>query len=73
MSFRFLIRYRKIPAKLVMVGEGPEKEGAEFLCEQLGIADKVIFLAIVMKLIEFFAFQIFFCCPQNQKVLVWPL
>ena len=28
----------------MMVGEGPEKEGAERLCEELGIAHKVIFL-----------------------------
>ncbi|MNX73698.1 D-inositol 3-phosphate glycosyltransferase [compost metagenome] len=34
---------KKIPAKLMMVGEGPEKEKAEMLCEQLGISDKVIF------------------------------
>lgn len=34
---------KKIPAKLMMVGEGPEKEKAEILCEQLGISDKVIF------------------------------
>jgi len=34
---------KEIPAKLMMVGEGPEKEKAEILCEQLGISDKVIF------------------------------
>lgn len=27
----------------MMVGEGPEKEKAEILCEELGISDKVIF------------------------------
>lgn len=32
-----------IPAKLMMVGDGPEKEKAEQLCEELGISDKVIF------------------------------
>lgn len=32
-----------IPAKLMMVGNGPEKEFAEDLCNQLGILDKVIF------------------------------
>jgi N-acetyl-alpha-D-glucosaminyl L-malate synthase BshA len=32
-----------IPAKLMMVGDGPEKEKAELLCAQLGIIDKVIF------------------------------
>lgn len=34
---------QKIPAKLMMVGDGPEKEKAEQLCVQLQIQDKVIF------------------------------
>ena len=34
---------QEIPAKLMMVGEGPEKEKAEQLCRELGIQDKVIF------------------------------
>ncbi len=34
---------KEIPAKLMMVGEGPEKEKAEQLCRELGIQDKVIF------------------------------
>lgn len=32
-----------MPAKLMMVGDGPEKEKAEVLCMELGIYDKVIF------------------------------
>jgi len=34
---------KQIPAKLMMVGDGPEKEKAEYLCQELGIEDKVIF------------------------------
>lgn len=34
---------QNIPAKLLMVGDGPEKEKAEILCQELGILDKVIF------------------------------
>lgn len=34
---------QEIPAKLMMVGDGPEKEKAEKLCQELGILDKVIF------------------------------
>ncbi|MCK8140937.1 N-acetyl-alpha-D-glucosaminyl L-malate synthase BshA [Flavobacterium sp. I-SCBP12n] len=34
---------KEIPAKLMMVGDGPEKEKAEVLCQELGIEDKVIF------------------------------
>ena len=33
----------QIPSKLMMVGDGPEREKAERLCEDLGITDKVIF------------------------------
>ncbi len=35
---------QKIPAKLMMVGDGPEKENAEILAEKLGISNKVLFL-----------------------------
>ncbi|MGO4771742.1 N-acetyl-alpha-D-glucosaminyl L-malate synthase BshA [Flavobacterium sp. W22_SRS_FK3] len=34
---------KEMPAKLMMVGDGPEKEKAEILCQELGIHDKVIF------------------------------
>jgi len=34
---------KEMPAKLMMVGDGPEKEKAEILCMELGIYDKVIF------------------------------
>ncbi|WP_343694753.1 N-acetyl-alpha-D-glucosaminyl L-malate synthase BshA [Flavobacterium sp.] len=34
---------KEMPAKLMMVGDGPEKERAEVLCMELGIYDKVIF------------------------------
>ena len=34
---------KEIPVKLMMVGEGPEKENAERLCKKLGIFDKVVF------------------------------
>ncbi|MEN8137776.1 MAG: N-acetyl-alpha-D-glucosaminyl L-malate synthase BshA [Bacteroidota bacterium] len=34
----------KIPAKLIMVGEGPEKVSAELLCRELGIESDVRFI-----------------------------
>ncbi len=34
---------QKLDVKLMMVGDGPEKEKAEQLCEKLGITSKVIF------------------------------
>ena len=33
----------KIPSKLVMVGEGPEKNKAKKLVDRLGLSDKVHF------------------------------
>jgi N-acetyl-alpha-D-glucosaminyl L-malate synthase BshA len=35
---------KKLPAKLVIVGEGPEREPCERLCAKKGISDKVMFL-----------------------------
>lgn len=34
---------KQIPARLMMVGDGPEREKAERQCQELGIADKVVF------------------------------
>lgn len=34
---------KEIPSKLMMIGDGPEKEGAEKLARELGIFDKIIF------------------------------
>ena len=33
----------KIPSKLMMIGEGPERKKAEQLCQELNINDKVVF------------------------------
>ena len=35
---------RKIPAKLILVGDGPERMNIEMLCRQLGNCDQVRFL-----------------------------
>lgn len=34
---------KQIPARLMMVGDGPEREKAERQCQELGITDKVVF------------------------------
>jgi glycosyltransferase involved in cell wall biosynthesis len=39
---KYFIKFNRNPAKLMMVGDGPEKK-AEYLCQELGITDKVIF------------------------------
>jgi len=35
---------KEIPSKLIMVGDGPDKEKADLLAKELGVNDKVIFL-----------------------------
>lgn len=40
----FNLVLKKIPAKLVMVGDGPERLNAELIAKKLGISEKVIFL-----------------------------
>lgn len=40
----FHLLQQHLPARLIMVGDGPEKEQAEYLCQHLEIADKVLFL-----------------------------
>ncbi|MFS4469295.1 N-acetyl-alpha-D-glucosaminyl L-malate synthase BshA [Maribacter sp. 2210JD10-5] len=57
----------QIPAKLIMVGEGPEKEGAEVLSEQLGIADKVIFLGNSNEIDKILCFSDLFLLPSKSE------
>ncbi|MCM4164756.1 MULTISPECIES: N-acetyl-alpha-D-glucosaminyl L-malate synthase BshA [unclassified Arenibacter] len=57
----------QIPAKLIMVGEGPEKEGAERLCEELGIAHKVIFLGNSNEIDRILCFSDLFLLPSQTE------
>ncbi|GAB5472927.1 MAG: N-acetyl-alpha-D-glucosaminyl L-malate synthase BshA [Maribacter sp.] len=58
---------QKIPAKLIMVGEGPEKEGAELLCEKLGISDRVIFLGNSNEIDRILCFSDLFLLPSESE------
>ncbi len=58
---------KKIPSKLVMVGEGPEKENAEFLCEQLGISENVIFLGNSNEIDRILCFSDLFLLPSETE------
>nr|WP_321222820.1 N-acetyl-alpha-D-glucosaminyl L-malate synthase BshA [uncultured Psychroserpens sp.] len=54
---------KEIPAKLMMVGEGPEREPAERLCEQLGISDKVVFFGNSNEIDKILCFSDLFLLP----------
>jgi len=58
---------QELLAKLVMVGEGPEKEGAEQLCERLGISDKVIFLGNSNEIDRILCFTDLFLLPSETE------
>ena len=58
---------KKVPAKLIMVGEGPEKEGAERLCEDLGISNKVIFLGNSNEIDKILCFSDLFLLPSQTE------
>ncbi len=36
--------YRKVPSKLLLVGDGPERTAMEALCRQIGLCDEIVFL-----------------------------
>jgi N-acetyl-alpha-D-glucosaminyl L-malate synthase BshA len=58
---------KEIPAKLMMVGEGPEKEKAELLCEELGIMDKVMFLGQSSEIDRILCFSDLFLLPSKSE------
>ena len=58
---------KKIPAKLMMVGDGPEKPKAEKLCEELGISDKVIFFGNSHEIDKILCFSDLFLLPSETE------
>lgn len=55
------------PAKLVMAGDGPEREMAEVLCQELGIQQKVIFLGNYLNISEILCFSDLFLLPSQTE------
>jgi len=58
---------KELPAKLMMVGEGPEKEVAENLVEELGISDKVIFFGNSNEIDRILCFSDLFLLPSQTE------
>jgi N-acetyl-alpha-D-glucosaminyl L-malate synthase BshA len=56
-----------IPSKLMMVGEGPEKETAEQLCLDLGISDKVIFFGNSNEIDKILSYSDIFLLPSETE------
>ncbi|WP_178985666.1 N-acetyl-alpha-D-glucosaminyl L-malate synthase BshA [Winogradskyella helgolandensis] len=58
---------KELPAKLMMVGEGPEKEAAEMLVEELGITDRVIFFGNSNEIDRILCFSDLFLLPSQTE------
>lgn len=58
---------KKVPARLMMVGDGPEKAAAEKLVEQLGISDKVVFFGNSHEINEILCFSDLFLLPSQTE------
>ena len=58
---------KEIPAKLMMVGEGPEKEPAERLAEELGISDRIVFLGNSNEIDRILCFSDLFLLPSQTE------
>ena len=58
---------KHIPSKLIMVGEGPERAPAEVLCEELGIAGKVVFLGNSNEIDKVLCFSDLFLLPSRAE------
>ncbi|OIQ28540.1 MAG: N-acetyl-alpha-D-glucosaminyl L-malate synthase BshA [Bacteroidetes bacterium MedPE-SWsnd-G2] len=56
-----------LPAKLMMVGEGPEREAAEELCATLGIEDKVVFFGNSNEIDKILCFSDLFLLPSTTE------
>lgn len=58
---------KQMPAKLLMVGEGPEKIEAERLCEKLGIENKVVFFGNSNEIDKILCFSDLFLLPSQTE------
>ena len=58
---------QKIPAKLIMVGEGPEREACENLCREKGIEDKVLFVGNSNEVDKILCFSDLFILPSEKE------
>ncbi|HEY8404250.1 MAG TPA: N-acetyl-alpha-D-glucosaminyl L-malate synthase BshA [Flavobacteriales bacterium] len=56
-----------IPSRLIMIGDGPERNAAEQKCRELGICDKVVFLGNVRNPMEFLAIGDLFILPSESE------
>jgi N-acetyl-alpha-D-glucosaminyl L-malate synthase BshA len=57
----------EMPARLVLVGDGPERQATEELAESLGISDRVVILGKIESVAELLASADLFLLPSEQE------
>jgi L-malate glycosyltransferase len=58
---------KELPAKLMLIGEGPEREHIELQCQKLGILDKVIFFGKSNEIDKILCFSDLFLLPSETE------
>ena len=58
---------KEMPAKLMFIGEGPEKEKIELRCQELGILDKVVFFGRSNEIDKILCFSDLFLLPSQTE------
>ena len=58
---------KKIPSKLLMIGDGPERRNLEDLCRQLGLCDEIRFLGKQDAVEELLAISDLFIMPSSNE------
>ncbi|NND62255.1 MAG: N-acetyl-alpha-D-glucosaminyl L-malate synthase BshA, partial [Flavobacteriaceae bacterium] len=58
---------QEIPAKLMIVGEGPEKEMAEKMCQDLGVENQVVFFGNSNEVDKILCFSDLFILPSEKE------
>jgi N-acetyl-alpha-D-glucosaminyl L-malate synthase BshA len=57
----------KLPVKLLMVGDGPQREVAEYLCREMGCSDDVKFLGKIKDVSRLLAISDLFLLPSEKE------
>ena len=58
---------RQVPAKLILVGEGPDKEKADLLAKELGVKEKILFLGKSDEIRRIMCFSDLFLLPSETE------
>jgi len=58
---------QKIPSKLILVGDGPDKEKADLLAKELGIEDRILFLGKSDEILKILCLTDLFLLPSETE------